>query len=106
MDKDKVYKKHILDAIEKIKNNVAGLKYEIFVEDYTIHDAVLHEFQIIGEATKRLSDDFKNKFDLPWQEIAGMRDRIVHDYFEVDLKVPWDAIKEDLPRLEEALKKN
>ena len=63
--------------------------------------------QIIGEAARKLSDEFKkSKPEMPWIDIIGMRNKIVHDYFDIDNKFVWDTIKNDLPKLEQVLKKN
>ncbi len=71
MDKDNLYKQHILDAIGVIESYVAGKTFDDFSKDKMMQDAVLHEVQIIGEAAKQLSKKFKEKYDAPWRKIAG-----------------------------------
>ena len=69
-------------------------------------DGIARNLEIIGEAAKRLSDDFKSMHpDIPWRQITGMRDKLVHDYLSVNYNIVWDAVKEDLPPLEEKLRK-
>lgn len=107
MDRDKLYKHHIIDAIEKINSYVAGIDFEQFIHNQLIIDAVVRNLQIIGKAAKRLSVTFKaSDPKIPWSKIAGMRDVIIHDYTNVKTTIVWDTIKEDLPKLEEALKKD
>lgn len=70
-------------------------------------DAVVRELQIIGEATKRLSSAFKNsKPEIPWDKIAGMRDKIIHDYVDINNKIVWAVIQEDLPELKKVLRED
>ena len=106
MDRDKLYKLHVVDAIEKINSYVAGIDFEQFIHNQLIIDAVVRNLQIIGEAAKRFSVTFKaSETEIPWSKIAGMRDVIIHDYMDVKTTIIWDTIKEDLPKLEEVLKK-
>lgn len=66
-----------------------------------IQDAVIRNFEIIGEATKKVSKEFKKEnSQLPWKEMAGMRDKLIHDYFGVDIQVIWNSIVQDLPVLQ------
>ena len=104
MDKDKLYKQHVLEAAEKIERYLRGVEYEKFLKDDLLKDGVIHELQIIGEAAKRLSPSFKDKYDLPWIDIAGIRDKIVHDYFTVNLKIIWDTAKNDVSALKQKLR--
>jgi uncharacterized protein with HEPN domain len=71
-----------------------------FLNNDEKQDAVLRRILIIGEATKRLSPEFReNHSNIPWREIAGMRDVIVHDYNRVDIEAVWDVVQNDLPQL-------
>ena len=98
--------KDILDAIEKIEEFVADMSYEEFVEDDKTKSAVIRKFEIIGEATKNVSDEIKEKYPtLPWKEMAGMRDRLIHGYFGIDTKLVWDTIHMQLPELKPKIKK-
>jgi uncharacterized protein with HEPN domain len=97
------YLQHILDAIDRVTGYVAGMDVETFESDPRTQDAVLHGLQIIGEAANKLRTidlQFAAQHpDIPWDLIYGMRNRIVHDYFEVDLEVVWRTVQQDLPTL-------
>ncbi len=111
MKKDNVvFLKHILDAINLIEDYLKDKEFQEFRNNHMLQDAVIREIEIIGEAAKNLSVDFKNKYsDIPWRQIAGMRDKLIHGYFGVDLDAVWDTATIDVPslkeRLEEILKK-
>jgi uncharacterized protein with HEPN domain len=107
MEKDKVYARHILDAVSAIEKFMAGKDYENFSKDQLLQDGVIRELEIIGEASKHFSDEFKNSMpNLPWQDIAGMRDKLIHDYFSVDLDAVWKVATKDIKELKtEILKK-
>lgn len=93
----------ILDIIESIKlilHYVEGVNQESLAANYEKQDAILRRITIIGEATKRLSPEFRQKHsDIPWKKIAGMRDVITHDYDEIDLTEIWTVITENIPEL-------
>jgi uncharacterized protein with HEPN domain len=95
-----VYIKHILDAISRIERYLAGISCDQFNEDTLIQDGVIRQLEIIGEASKRLSDDTKASYeDVPWKDIAGMRDKLIHNYLGTDIKAVWDTAKDDIPNL-------
>ena len=97
---DFVYINHILDASAKIEEYLKGVNKKKFLNKSLVQDAILHEIQIIGEAIRYLSKDFRKKHShVPWKEAAGMRSKLVHDYFGVDLKIVWKAATEDVPKL-------
>jgi len=103
---DQVYLEHILEAISKIESFVNGLTKFDFDRNVLIQDAVIRNFEIIGEATKKISKQFTQKHSgIPWQDMAGMRDKLIHDYLDVDLDVIWRTIESDLPLLKEMLSK-
>lgn len=107
MGADQLYVQHILDAIAAIEQYTKRLTRTAFIRaDHKMtQDAVIRELSIIGEATKRLSKVMRGAHrQLPWSEITGMRDKLVHDYFGVDLEVVWHTVKHDLPPLKTALK--
>lgn len=88
----------IWDAIERIERFTKGFDYEIFSKDEKTSDAVVRNLEIIGEATSRLPNEFKEKYPvIAWEEIVGLRHRIVHDYFGIDLEIIWHIISNDLP---------
>lgn len=67
-------------------------------------DATLRKLQVIGQAVKNLSDDAKShRPDIPWKQIAGMRDKVIHDYFGVNLEIVWAVVEKELPKLETAV---
>jgi uncharacterized protein with HEPN domain len=90
----------ILDACLKIQSYTRNLAFEEFEENEMIIDAVIRNFEIIGEAATRLPDDFKDAHpEIDWHRIRGFRNRIVHDYFGVDLSILWKIKNESLPNL-------
>jgi len=104
MDRDSQYRQDILEAIKKILHSVAGISYEEFVANADVFDACVRRLEIIGEAVKRLSAEFKNKFpEVPWKEIAGFRDKAIHDYASLNAAVVWATIQTDLKDLLKAL---
>jgi len=99
MKDDRIYLLHIRDAIQHILEYTASGK-ESFFADRKTQDAVVRNLEIIGEATKRVSASIKEANpDVSWKPIAGMRDKLVHDYFGVNLQLVWDVVERDLPRL-------
>lgn len=99
MTKDpQVFLKHILDSIEWIEKDTAGLSKEKFFENVPIQDAVIRRIEIIGEATRNLPEETKLASpEIPWQDIMDMRNNLIHGYFGVDLKLVWDVVQSDLP---------
>lgn len=90
----------ILEAIEKIERFTVGYSKEQFESDAKTADAVIRNLEIIGEAANRIPEDFQNKHsDVAWNQIIGLRHRIVHDYFGIDLEIIWSILKNDLPTL-------
>ena len=99
---DLAYIDHILDCIRKIKEFSYGLTINDFKTNELVQDAIIRNIEIIGEASKKVSSDTKQTyFQIPWKEISGMRDKLIHDYFGIDAEVVWKTIKEDIPSLEE-----
>lgn len=90
----------IVDAAEKIEQFTDGMSYEAFVEDEKTVDAVLRNFEVIGEAAKNVPESHREEYsDVPWREMAGMRDRLIHGYATVDLEIIWTTVEEDVPEI-------
>lgn len=99
MKDDRIYLLHVRDAIQHILEYTATGKESFFVDRKT-QDAVVRNLEIIGEATKRLSNSLKDAHpDVSWKPIAGMRDKLIHDYFGINLQLVWDVVERDLPVL-------
>lgn len=97
---DRVYLAHIRDALQQISTYCAGMDQEVFSENRMAQDAVIRQFEIIGEATKNLSDGFRGKHpQVPWKDLAGFRDKLIHQYFGVDLASVWRSVVDDVPVL-------
>ena len=94
---------HLLDmllAAEKIQRFIKEISQQQFLEDEMRQSAVLREIQVIGEAARLVSEDFKGKHEtIPWGQIAGMRNRVIHEYFRVSLEIIWTTIQTDIPNL-------
>ena len=104
MKDDLAYIQHILDCIRKIKEYTSNLSKIEFSDNELVQDAVIRNIEIIGEATKNVSTNLKQNYDeIPWKEMAGMRDKLIHDYMGVD--VVWKTIENDIPVLDNMIRK-
>jgi uncharacterized protein with HEPN domain len=94
----------IIESAQKIKNYTVGLSYHEFINDDKTKDAVIRNFEIIGEAANRLPHDLKDRFSgVNWQRLRGFRNRIVHDYMGIDYAIIWRIIENDLDELGESI---
>ena len=94
------YLDDILESVEKIKRFTKGMSYDEFVDDPKTVDAVLRNFEVIGEAAKNVPDDIRTEYtDVPWSEMAGMRDKLIHGYATVELQIVWETIRKEIPTL-------
>jgi uncharacterized protein with HEPN domain len=98
--RDKEYLADVVEAMQRIVAYTGELTYEEFLTDRKTQDAVLRNLQVMGEAVKKLSALTKQAHPhLPWKQIAGMRDKVVHDYFGINYDIVWALGKEELPAL-------
>lgn len=101
----KLYIKDIIDCISNIEEYTADISFDEFSQKRIVIDAVVRNFEIIGEAAKHVPKETQIKGkDIPWKEMAGMRDKIIHEYFGVALDIVWKTIKEQLPTIKKFLK--
>ena len=100
----KDYLNDILENIKDINVFIAGIDYEDLKSDKKTQYAVIRCLEVIGEAAKKIPDKSRTNYPaIPWQEISGMRDKLIHDYFGIDLETVWDTIQEDLLPLKKAV---
>lgn len=94
------YLDDIINAINKVEAFTKDMKYEEFIEDDKTTFAVIRALEIIGEAVKKMPPSIKKQHpQIPWKDMAGMRDKLIHEYFGVKTKVVWETIKQDMPPL-------
>jgi uncharacterized protein with HEPN domain len=93
--------KDILESVQKIKKYTVGMDYVLFIQDDKTIDACVRNFEIIGEVSSKIEDDFKLAHpEIEWQRMKGLRNRMIHDYSGIDYQVVWDIISEYLDELE------
>ena len=102
----KLYIKDIVEYMERAEEYVKTLDFNQFTEDKKTYDAVIRCIKVIGEASKNVPNEIRNRYPaIPWRDMAGMRDKIIHSYFTVDLEAVWLVVTEEIPRLKPLLLK-
>ncbi len=95
----------MLESIEKIERYTRGLNFEQFAANDLVVDAVVRNLEIIGEAARRIPEALRQRYpDVPWRRVVGLRNVVVHEYFDVDLGIVWTIVRENLPTLKEFLR--
>lgn len=95
-----IYVRDILENMQDAEEFIQGMSYEQFVADKKTANAVLRSIEVIGEATKNVPDNVRAQYpQVPWKEMAGMRDKVIHSYFDVDKEIVWLVVKERIPAL-------
>jgi uncharacterized protein with HEPN domain len=97
---DKARLQHIYDAIKEIENYVFGCSYEEFQSNSMMQFATVKQLEIIGEASNHFTEHFQRLYsEIQWQEIIGLRNLLIHEYFGIDTKIVWDILQIDVPKL-------
>src|SRR3972149_7305974 len=100
-----LYLRHILDAINIVEEYLHGVSESQFNNTRLLQDGVIRQIEIIGEAVRHISKDIRKTYpEIPWQDVAGMRDKLIHGYFGVDIEKVWDTVQDDLSVLKEQVK--
>jgi len=98
------YLEDIVEGAEKIERFTDGITFEEFERDEKTVDAVLRNLEVIGEAAKNVPEDVRREYsEVPWSEMAGMRDKLIHGYATIELEIVWTTVQEDVPDLVPAL---
>jgi len=101
-----LYINDILEYMERAESHIKSLSFEEFLKEEKTCDAVIRCIEVIGEVSKNIPDEIRSKYPfIPWRDMAGMRDKIIHAYFTVDFETVWLVVKEEIPRLKPMIKK-
>ena len=100
MKKREVFLKHIIDECNYLIERSESLSYEEFVLNPDLTRSFIRSLEIIGEAARNIPDELKSNYpNIPWEEMEGIRNKLIHEYFGVDLKIVWETVKKDIPHL-------
>lgn len=100
----KIFLEHIAESIAEIERNTRKISKEKFENNVTVQDAVIRRIEIIGEATKNLPMEFRRSHPgIAWKEMAGIRDKLIHEYFGIDLDLVWVVVKKEIPKLKKQI---
>lgn len=100
------YIEDIIEAMNDAMSFIEGMEYDDFLKDRKTIYAVIRAIEIIGEAVKKIPESVKNRYpQIPWRDMAGMRDKLIHEYFGVNLRAVWDTVKQDIPNLKPSFDK-
>ena len=103
---DSVYLHHIIDAFVQIEYYADGVSQEEFLRNRLLQDGVIRQLEVMGEAARNLSDDLRNEHpEIPWRQMVGLRNRMIHAYFNIDLQIIWEIVQGDMPVLKEKMKR-
>lgn len=106
MKDPKPFLRHIIDECEYLENASKNLEFEQFIKDENLKRAFVRSLEIIGEAAKNIPEEFRRKYkDIPWKQIAGLRDVLIHKYFGVDYRNVWKILKDEIPQLKRNINK-
>ena len=104
MKQPKLYLSHIIKAIDTIQEYLKGFSHDDFLKDEKTQDAVIRNLEIIGEASSKLEQEFiKQLPQIPWRDIKDFRNKLIHDYWELNLEVIWEAVTKEIPQLKKLL---
>lgn len=99
-----IYLNHILTCIYYIEEYSTGKNFDEFVKNQMLQDSLIRQIEIIGEASSRVTKDFKDKYnEVPWLDMKDMRNKLIHDYFGVNILYVWNVIKQDIPSLKKQI---
>lgn len=100
------YIQDIFEAIGEVKDFTTGMQFDDFVKDKKTINAVVRSLEVIGEAAKKIPDSLREKYSaIPWKRMAGMRDKLIHEYFGIDLEILWEVINSELPPIKSLIQK-
>jgi uncharacterized protein with HEPN domain len=102
---NRVFVEDILESMNKIERYIKGLTYELFLKNEMVVDAVIRNLEIIGEASKNIPEDIREKYpNIPWRRMVGLRNIALHEYFGIDLGIIWEIITKNLPETKPKIK--